>query len=273
MSKLIGPPTSSGFVLNVKPSKLTNQDYGLNRHPLSKDITPLPPKFDALTFKQRQRNQLAYGACVGFGITDAITYQLGLVDERWFGEPLSPMFVWMGSKEIDQWEQPSTLAGGDGTSIKCGLDITRKFGNLYDRFAPLGGITTYAGQQMYADASWLKITSYYNLKNNVEAICRWLSTNKQVVIGINVHQPFFEAKAKVLTEREAMGNSLGGHCCRIIAYSDYDPANPMKTVFRIGNSWGNSWGFNGNCWVDATWLANACFESYGINVPSISFFG
>ena len=55
-------------------------------------------------------------------------------------EPLSARHVWMAAKETDQrMDYPSTFLEEDGTSLKAGLDVVRKFGAVLESELPWSG--------------------------------------------------------------------------------------------------------------------------------------
>ena len=257
-------PEVIGRVFNVFKSPPDERDYkpvaGLGaKIEYPKDHSTVSPK-------HKVRNQGAYGACVGYGITDAITASLGAYDDRWFGEPLSPMFVWLAAKETDSIQLPSGLAGQDGTYIRAGLKAVRKWGNLYERFAPLGMITYYSSSRMYEDAAWLKAAAYYSI--GISDYIKHLASGKQIVIGINVLSSFLQAQ-KTLTKEDLAGGSLGGHCCRVVGYRT---TGTEETVYTIGNSWGEQWGVEGYIDVTESYLKGILFESYFLDVPAINYF-
>lgn len=265
MSKITGPNVIDGRVLNLIPSPPDVRDYP----PLamSSEALIIPKEFTTVNDKHVVRDQGIMGACVGYGITDAETASLGLHDARWFDQPLSASFIWMGAKETDQIMEPSTLAGKDGTFIRAGLKIARKYGNIYEKWSPLGAITAYTSPEMYADAAWIKIASFHRLRQ--EDYVRTLLMGSQIVIGIQTWGSFFDPKDKVMTEQDATGSSFGGHCCRIVGYENYGD----NTIFHIGNSWGTNWGNRGYARVDSGWLNKTIFEAFSMSIPKIDFFG
>lgn len=266
MIKVKGPKTVEGRILNLLPSPVDERDYAPQIMTASLQ-TEVPEQFSTVNKNHLVRNQGTTGSCVGYGITDAILAALGSFDSRWFNEPLSASFIWMGAKEIDSISLPSTLAGADGTYIRAGLMVALKYGNLYERFAPLGAISSYESAAMYNDAKWIRIASFHKLKQS--DYVRTLLSGSQIVIGVDTWSSFFDPTNRVLSIEDTNGSSMGRHCCRIVGYENYG----QNTVFHIGNSWGNSWGVDGYARVDSSWLKQAVFEAYSMTIPAINYLG
>lgn len=274
MSKPVGPRYPDGPVLNVQVSKDTERDFKLGA--MAIEAGPIdgawPSAVECVSAFQSVRNQGGYGACVGYGITDAINYKLLKRDLRWCGYPLSPMLTWMGAKEADAWRH-NVMAGGDGTSIKAGLDVVRKLGCVYTRYAPMGSIPFYTLQQLIQDAAYIRMRGYVNLGGNGywhRDVVRWLASDNQAIVGMWVDSQFMKATTEIL--KAPRTDNLGGHCCRIVGVRDYDPNNPDKAVWKIGNSWGLEWGDKGYVWASHAYMSSAVFEVYGVNVGDIPFY-
>ena len=48
---------------------------------------------------------------------------------------------------------------------------------------------------------------------------------------------------------------LGGHCMAIVGYDN------SKKAFKVRNSWGESWGLQGYCWIPYEYLTNVSLAS------------
>jgi Papain family cysteine protease len=74
-------------------------------------------------------------------------------------ELLSPRFIWMASKETDQFiTEPTTFIETEGTSLKAALDLARKFGEVRDSNTARGGhavsIVGYKSDRFIIRNSW-----------------------------------------------------------------------------------------------------------------------
>ena len=79
-------------------------------------------------------------------------------------QPLSARHVWMAAKETDQREEyPSTFLEQDGTSLKAGLDVVRKFGAVLESELPWNGLASGPPEDYYRSAKSRRIMAYFNL--------------------------------------------------------------------------------------------------------------
>ena len=80
-------------------------------------------------------------------------------------QALSPRHIWMAAKETDQrTDYPSTFLEEDGTSLKAGLDVVRKFGAVLESELPWqGGLVAGSPDDFNRSASGRKILSYFTL--------------------------------------------------------------------------------------------------------------
>ena len=71
----------------------------------------------------------------------------------------------MSAKETDQREEyPSTFLEEDGTSLKAGLDVVRKFGAVLEDELPWHGrLAAGPPEEFYASAKRRRIMAYFNL--------------------------------------------------------------------------------------------------------------
>ena len=108
-------------------------------------------------------------------------------------EPLSARYVWMSAKETDQREEyPSTFLEEDGTSLKAGLDVVRKFGVPLESELPWeGGLATARPRRSTAPrggaGSWPTSTSATTACDRAERFDewrRWLHQNGPVLVLI-----------------------------------------------------------------------------------------
>ena len=94
----------------------------------------LPQKVDLRKAWWTINDQGSTGSCVGWATADGIMrYHMVQANRLPQNQLLSPRFVWMASKETDEFSQrPETFIERAGTSLKAALDITRKYGNVLE---------------------------------------------------------------------------------------------------------------------------------------------
>jgi hypothetical protein len=175
---------------------------------------------------------------------------------------LSPRFIWMASKETDQFTtRPTTFVEAEGTSLKSALDIARKYGAVRDSALPWATGKLFGGSAntLYALAAQLKVLSYFNLGVSPANWRTWLATNGPILTRLNVDATWDAASdnAGVLAEYKPR-TARGGHAVAIVGY------RPGEFIVR--NSWGTGWGDKGFAYASDSYAENAFTEAYGVSV-------
>lgn len=79
-----------------------------------------------------------------------------------------------------------------------------------------------------------------------------------VVLGVDWYESMYDAPKGIVT---ISGEKVGGHCILLTGYSpNYNRRGP---AFRLRNSWGASWGTNGNAYISQKDLSMILFEAGG----------
>lgn len=259
------------WILNCNPSKNQENDWllanaqesGLLEAPLQ-----LPPAVDLRESWWGIGNQLNTGSCVGWATADSVLrwhfVKAGKISNK---QNLSIRFIWMASKETDQFvSQPTTFIEGEGTSLKAALDISRKFGVVPVEYLPfqpivLSGLST---RSFYALASNLKIASYFNLGvptlPGIATWKTWLATKGPILTRLGVDQTWDNASNTNGNLDVYMPNTVrGGHAVAVVGYTN-------KNRFIIRNSWGTAWGDKGFAYASVQYAEKAFTESYGVQI-------
>jgi C1A family cysteine protease len=183
----------------------------------------------------------------------------------------------MAAKEMDEFTSyPTTFAELDGTSLKAALDIARKFGVVTNDILPFrvpdssGALTNESLyrkgpiQTLLAEASKLKIASYYNLATNqatkLATWKNWLAANNgPILTALGVDATWDNATNTHGNLDVYQPNTVrGGHCVAIVGY--------IQDRFIIRNSWGTAWGDKGFAYASNAYAQAAFNEAYGVSV-------
>lgn len=204
------------------------------------------------------------GSCVGWGTADAVLrwhfVKAGRLAKT---ERLSPRYVWMASKETDQYTtRPTSFIESDGTWLTAALGIAQKFGVVTDKVLPfkLGGqsqMYTGSANTFYALAAQRRIASYFNLGRDLAKWRNWLATQGPILTRLDVDDAFMAAtgtKGKLDTYTPNAG--LGGHCVALVGY--------VNGRFIVRNSWGTGWGDKGFALAADSYAQPAFTEAYGV---------
>ena len=127
------PPDVSHFVCNVVPSKGTEQDWSYTDSLAAgalRATRALPAQVDLRAAWWTVNNQEDTGSCVGWATADGVLrWHLTTAGRITNTQLLSPRYIWMASKETDQYtNRPESFIEEAGTSLKTALDVARKFG-------------------------------------------------------------------------------------------------------------------------------------------------
>jgi Papain family cysteine protease len=203
-------------------------------------------------------------SCVGWALADSVLrWQLVKAGRLAPAEKLSARFLWMASKEFDQRiDYPSTFLDEDGTSLKAGLDVARKYGLALETELPWDrGFATGSPEAFYASAGARRISRYFNLGDDTVdrhgcfgAWRRWMHQRGPVLVLLAIDRQL-GAPGPLLSgfDRASVQHS---HAAALVAYT------PERFVVR--SSWGTGWGDGGYAEMDLDYAAEAIIESYGV---------
>lgn len=206
------------------------------------------------------------GSCVGWATAEGVVrYHMVKVGKLPKNQPLSPRFVWMASKETDEYiNRPETFIEGAGTSLKAAVEICRKYGTV-----PMTTLPFHVANKMYtgnengffALAASRRVASYYNLHKNLSQWRTWLATHGPLLVALNVDQTWDQATSTHGNLDAFLPNTVrGGHAVAVVGYTS-------SGRFIIRNSWGTGWGDKGFAYASPAYIAAGFFdESYGVVV-------
>jgi hypothetical protein len=253
-------------ILNVKPSPKAEEDWTFE-HAVEADIVAAAPAIPATKDLRATwwtiNDQEATGSCVGWATADGLLrwhfVNAGRIKRN---ELLAPRFIWMASKETDQYiTQPTTFIETEGTSLKSALDVARKFGAVRDSVLPFKSGALYPGdtKSFYALASQLKILSYFNVGMNPSNWKTWLATKGPILTRLDVDKTWDDSTDNGGNMDEYQPNTTrGGHALAIVGYK--------RDRFIVRNSWGTGWGDKGFGYASQAYAQKAFTEAYGIAV-------
>jgi hypothetical protein len=203
------------------------------------------------------------GSCVGWASADSMMRWHFVKAARLARDQLlSPRFVWMASKETDQFiTRPTAFIETEGTSLKAALDVARKFGVVRDTVLPFASGKLYPGQAstFYALAAQRKISAYFNLGTNLSNWRTWIATKGPILTRLDVDETWDNATTNGGNLDDYKPETArGGHAVAIVGY------RPGRFIVR--NSWGLGWGDNGFAYASLAYAQEAFTEAYGVEV-------
>jgi C1A family cysteine protease len=256
-------------ILNCDPSRDQETDWNIDIADQAGIIdlaAEIPASVDLREKWWDIADQGSTGSCVGWSTADSVIrwhmMKEGMITKK---QPLSVRFIWMASKETDEFNtRPTTFIEGSGTTVKAALDIARKYGIVLEDVLPFKN-GSYNGEEvvLYAMAAQRKIAGYFNLgllepETPIFSVWKaWLATKGPILTRLDVDDTWDKAlKNKGNMDVYLPDTAHGGHAIAIVGYT------PDRFIIR--NSWGKKWGDKGYGYASYDYAKAAFTESYGI---------
>ena len=253
-------------ILNCLPSKKPEDDWTLANLTEGALVgaAPLPRKVDLREDWWEIGDQGTTGSCVGWATADSVLrwhfVKSGRLEKT---ARLSPRYVWMASKELDEFQTyPTSFIETSGTYLKTALDVARKYGCVVEEVLPFRPGALYSGgvKTFFALASDLKIANYVNLGTDQTDWRMWIARNGPILTRLVCDSTWMNASKTggVLAE---YGQPIpdGGHAVAIVGYDE--------NGFIVRNSWGReTWGRDGFGFASNAYTAAAFTEAFGVTV-------
>jgi uncharacterized protein (TIGR02145 family) len=116
-------------------------------------------------------------------------------------------------------------------------------------YSSTNGCTTLPNAAQNSNAANFKIDDYYRVVNYNTAYLKEIIYNgNPIIIAVAVDDGFWRSGNFIWNSRH--GVDIGGHAMAICGWDD------TKNAFKVMNSWGTSWGFNGFGWIDYNYLVS-----------------
>src|SRR5713226_6358460 len=120
-------------ICNLVPSKSTEKDWKYEDAVAAGAlgaVAALPPSVYLRQPWWTVGDQGQTGSCVGWASADGVVrYHMVSAGKLKKSQMLSPRYVWMASKETDEYTlRPESFVEEAGTSLKGAMDVCRKFG-------------------------------------------------------------------------------------------------------------------------------------------------
>jgi C1A family cysteine protease len=254
-------------ILNLVPSIGTDTDWNYEDAVgggLAKARVGVPESLDLRKTWWKVGDQGFTGSCVGWAAADGVgRYVLTEAGKITRNQRVSPRFIWMASKERDEFRnRPTSFVEEAGTSLKAAMDVARRYGFALERQLPFAVDTSmWVGSEnsLFVSAARRRI-SYVNLGLDLRRWKSWLATNGPIMAGLWVDDSWMSVGTNGMLRPWDAASAYGGHAVTIVGYR-------KDGRFIVRNSWGTGWGYRGFAYATPAYLRAGFFpESYGATV-------
>lgn len=197
------------------------------------------------------------GSCVAHAVSSAIEFSQHtrpndpavsdfLEEDRKF--QVSRLFLYYEArKAIDMVQEDSGCHIRDAMRVAFNIGAPRETGWQYRpemfNVEPPG--------HSYRSAPYHKITSYRSVAVNNDEIRLALSLGSPVVFGVSIFDSFYTGDGTGMIPLPTYRDEyLGGHAMLIVGYDD------KARRYTVLNSWGNTWGDDGFCYMPYEYVGN-----------------
>ncbi len=208
----------------------------------------MPPVFD----------QAQLGSCTGNGIAGVLEHQ-AMRQGHDHGTP-ARLWIYYQERVIE-----GTVSQDAGAQIRDGVKVVAHLGCPPETDwpysdqnpGPFQGPVPQAASRPAEDNIYRGL-HYYRCPQDLWDM-KWCIVNHYpLVFGCSVFQGFESpevAQTGVVALPSASDQPIGGHCMVIVGYDD------ARQVFEVRNSWSESWGDAGHCWMPYAYLLDQNLSS------------
>lgn len=225
----------------------------------SQGVVDLRPSFSAI------KNQGRQGACLAFAFSAIAEYALKTQYKKTID--FSEAFLYYETRK-----SAGCTSEDAGSSLSDASNVLLCEGICLESFMPYDeyDYTTPPSSLAFNNAQNYKVEGIYLIKNDLDALRTALSNGYPVVISTVIFSSFGSGKNGVIPmpqKREIQnyrhsGRAHGFHSMVIVGYDD------AKQCFIVRNSWGNSFGENGYCYMPYDYITDEDLCHFACIIPA-----
>jgi C1A family cysteine protease len=155
----------------------------------------------------------------------------------------SRLFIYYNERVIE-----GTVRQDSGANIRDGIKTLNKQGVCSESIWPydIGKFKNKPTKNCYTAALQDKAVKYAAVNQDLNSMKSVIAARYPIVGGFTVYESFESnevAKSGIVPMPKSNEQVLGGHCVALVGYDD------SKRCFIVRNSWGESWGDKGYCYM------------------------
>lgn len=235
-------------VYGWKPDKPDTRDYKL----VFKKKTLLAPEVDLRPIDTPILDQGQLGSCTGNGIAGTISFDMKKQGITFADSTVHPsrLFIYYNERALE-----GTITEDAGANIRDGIKTINSIG-VCSESTWAYDISKFADKPIpdaYTEALKHKSVAYHSVNQDLNSLKSCLVQGYPIVFGMQVFESFESdntASTGIVQMPSPEESNLGGHCMKIIGYSDH------KGAFIVANSWGTTWGDKGYCYIPYKYITS-----------------
>lgn len=213
----------------------------------------LPKKVDLRPFMTSIENQGGLNSCVANAVAGAYEYLAKRHNDTEYD--VSRLFIYYNARVLGEMETED-----EGAYIADAIESLKEYGACSEETYPYKEkwVNEQPHDEAYEEAQAFLVESVERVDMDLNAWKSALAEGYPIIFGVLLFESFDNHRKKGLvpmpSDKEAGRESHGGHAMLCVGYSDPDQ------VFIVRNSWGQTWGDKGYCYVPYRYLINEQFN-------------
>ncbi len=213
-------------------------------------IAELPPKVDLRPLMTSVEDQKQTNSCSANATAGAYEYLM----KRHLGDAsydVSRMFMYFNGRAV-----ASEAITDDGAALSDVIQGLQQAGACSEETWPFDEdkVNDEPDEQAFAEAKQFLVEDVHQIPTELAAWKTALAMGNPIIFGLKLFGSFDKQRKPGLvpapSAAEAQRASHGGHAMLCVGYSDADK------VFIVRNSWGESWGDEGYCYIPYAYAMN-----------------
>lgn len=214
-----------------------------NAKPFDGQLAELPPKVDLRPFMTRVEDQQQTNSCSANATAGAYEYLM----KRHLGDggyDVSRMFMYFNGRAI-----AGAQIADEGAALGDVIAGLQQAGACSERTWPFDAqrVNDEPAAAAFDEAAQFLVEDVHQIPTDLAAWKTALALGSPIIFGLRLFKSFDKHRKPGLvpapTKQEAGRADHGGHAMLCVGYSDADK------VFICRNSWGESWGDKGYCYI------------------------
>lgn len=217
-------------------------------------VKALPPKVDLRPLMTQVEDQGELSSCVANAVAGAYEYLV----KRHRGDDaydVSRLFIYYNARKKSGSEDDD-----GGSIIADAIESLKEDGACSEETWPydMDQVNEEPAEEAYNEAAEFLVEDMQLVPTTLDGWRGALAEGYPIIFGLSLYESFDKHKKRGLvptpSPKETSRASHGGHSMLCVGYSDPDK------VFIVRNSWGESWGDKGYCYIPYDYLMNAKYN-------------